>query len=125
MTAPPDYKELEEQIQTVRKEKEAAIESQEFEKAANLRDRERRLINEKKELEERWKNSDEGITVSIGEDEIAEVVAMWTGIPVTKLTEAETAEAPAHGGGAAQAGRRPGRGADGRLQGHPPRSRRA
>jgi ATP-dependent Clp protease ATP-binding subunit ClpC len=90
MTAPPDYKELEEQIQTVRKEKEAAIEAQEFEKAANLRDRERRLINEKKELEERWKNSEEGITVSIGEDEIAEVVAMWTGIPVTKLTEAET-----------------------------------
>jgi ATP-dependent Clp protease ATP-binding subunit ClpC len=90
MTAPPDYKELEEQIQTVRKEKEAAIEAQEFEKAANLRDRERRMINEKKELEERWKNSEEGITVSIGEDEIAEVVAMWTGIPVTKLTEAET-----------------------------------
>jgi ATP-dependent Clp protease ATP-binding subunit ClpC len=90
MTAPPDYRELEEKIQAVRKEKEAAIESQEFEKAANLRDRERRLINEKKELEERWKNSDEGIRAAIGEDEIAEVVAMWTGIPVVKLTEAET-----------------------------------
>jgi ATP-dependent Clp protease ATP-binding subunit ClpC len=92
MTAPPDYRELEEKIQAVRKEKEAAIESQEFEKAANLRDRERRLINEKKELEERWKNSDEGIRAAIGEDEIAEVVAMWTGIPVVKLTEAETAK---------------------------------
>jgi len=90
MTAPPDYKELEEKVQTVRKEKEAAIEGQEFEKAANLRDRERRLINEKKELEERWKNSEEGSRASIGEDEIAEVVAMWTGIPVVKLTEAET-----------------------------------
>ncbi len=90
MTAPPDYKELEEKIQTVRKEKEAAIEGQEFEKAANLRDRERRLINEKKELEERWKNSDEGARASIGEDEIADIVAMWTGIPVVKLTEAET-----------------------------------
>ncbi len=90
MTAPPDYRELEDKIQTVRKEKEAAIEGQEFEKAANLRDRERRLINEKKELEERWKNSEEGSKAYIGEDEIAEVVAMWTGIPVVKLTEAET-----------------------------------
>ncbi|GAB4249854.1 MAG: ATP-dependent Clp protease ATP-binding subunit [Thermoleophilia bacterium] len=90
MTAPPDYRELEEKIQAVRKEKEAAIEGQEFEKAANLRDRERRLINEKKELEERWKNSEEGSRACIGEDEIAEVVAMWTGIPVVKLTEAET-----------------------------------
>ncbi|MHB1345351.1 MAG: ATP-dependent Clp protease ATP-binding subunit [Thermoleophilia bacterium] len=90
MTAPPDYKELEDKVQTVRKEKEAAIEGQEFEKAANLRDRERRLINEKKELEERWKSSDEGARASIGEEEIAEVVAMWTGIPVVKLTEAET-----------------------------------
>ncbi|HZK49430.1 MAG TPA: ATP-dependent Clp protease ATP-binding subunit, partial [Thermoleophilia bacterium] len=90
MTAPPDYKELEDKIQAVRKEKEAAIEGQEFEKAANLRDRERRLINEKKELEERWKSSDEGSRASIGEEEIAEVVAMWTGIPVVKLTEAET-----------------------------------
>ncbi len=90
MTAPPDYKELEDKVQAVRKEKEAAIEGQEFEKAANLRDRERRLINEKKELEERWKGSDEGVRASIGEEEIAEVVAMWTGIPVVKLTEAET-----------------------------------
>jgi len=91
MTAPPDYRELEERIQTVRKEKEAAIEGQEFEKAANLRDRERRLINEKKEAEERWKSNDEeGVRAAIGEDEIAEIVAMWTGIPVVKLTEAET-----------------------------------
>ncbi len=91
MTAPPDYRELEERIQTVRKEKEAAIEAQEFEKAANLRDRERRLINEKKEMEERWKSNDEeGVRATIGEDEIAEIVAMWTGIPVVKLTEAET-----------------------------------
>ncbi|GAB4245513.1 MAG: ATP-dependent Clp protease ATP-binding subunit [Thermoleophilia bacterium] len=90
MTAPPDYRELEEKIQQVRKEKEAAIEAQEFEKAANLRDRERRLINEKKDLEEKWKSADEGMRATIGEDEIAEIVAMWTGIPVVKLTEAET-----------------------------------
>ena len=89
MTAPPDYKELEERIQSVRKEKEAAIENQEFEKAANLRDKERRLIQEKRELEERWRNSEEADRVAIGEDEIAQIVAMWTGIPVVKLTETE------------------------------------
>ena len=89
MTAPPDYKELEEQIQTVRKEKEGAIENQEFERAANLRDNERKLIQEKRELEERWRNSEEAERVAIGEDEIAEIVAMWTGIPVSKLTETE------------------------------------
>ncbi len=89
MTAPPDYKEAEERIQAVRKEKEAAIENQEFEKAANLRDKERRLIQEKRDLEERWRNSEEAEGVAIGEDEIAQIVAMWTGIPVVKLTETE------------------------------------
>src|SRR5690349_2138688 len=90
MTAPPTYRELEEEIETVRKEKEAAIEAQEFEKAANLRDKERRLTNKKRELEEAWKSSDEAEQAEIGEDEIADIVSMWTGIPVFKLTEAET-----------------------------------
>jgi ATP-dependent Clp protease ATP-binding subunit ClpC len=90
MTAPPSYRELEDQIGQMRKEKEAAIEAQEFEKAANLRDKERKLSHKKLELEEQWKTSDEGMRASIGEDEIAEIVSMWTGIPVVKLTEAET-----------------------------------
>ena len=90
MTAPPSYRELEEEIAAVRKEKEAAIEAQEFEKAANLRDKERKLSHKKLELEEQWKTSDEGMRASIGEDEIAEIVSMWTGIPVVKLTEAES-----------------------------------
>ncbi len=90
MTAPPSYKELEDEIAAVRKEKEAAIEAQEFEKAANLRDTERKLGHKKAELEEQWKTSDEGVQASIGEDEIAEIVSMWTGIPVFKLTEAES-----------------------------------
>ena len=90
MTAPPSYRELEEEIATVRKEKEAAIEAQEFEKAANLRDKERKLGHRKMELEEQWKADDEGMRASIGEDEIAEIVSMWTGIPVFKLTEAES-----------------------------------
>jgi ATP-dependent Clp protease ATP-binding subunit ClpC len=89
MTAPPSYRELEDEISSVRKEKEAAIEAQEFEKAANLRDRERKLSHKKLELEEQWK-SDEGMRASIGEDEIAEIVSMWTGIPVFKITEAES-----------------------------------
>jgi ATP-dependent Clp protease ATP-binding subunit ClpC len=90
MTAPPTYRELEDEIETVRKEKEAAIEAQEFEKAANLRDKERRLTNKKRELEEQWRNDDGGVRAEIGEEEIADIVSMWTGIPVFKLTEAET-----------------------------------
>ncbi len=90
MTAPPSYRELEEEISSVRKEKESAIEAQEFEKAANLRDTERKLSHKKLELEDAWKSSDEGMSASIGEDEIAEIVSMWTGIPVVKITEAES-----------------------------------
>jgi ATP-dependent Clp protease ATP-binding subunit ClpC len=90
MTAPPSYRDLEGEIATVRSEKEAAIEAQEFEKAANLRDKERKLSHKKLELEEQWKTSDEGMHASIGEDEVAEIVSMWTGIPVFKLTEAES-----------------------------------
>jgi ATP-dependent Clp protease ATP-binding subunit ClpC len=90
MTAPPTYRELEDEIDTVRKQKEGAIEAQEFEKAANLRDKERRLTNKKRELEEEWRNNDDAPRASIGEEEIADIVSMWTGIPVFKLTEAES-----------------------------------
>ena len=90
MTAPPQYRELESEIETVRKEKEAAIEAQEFEKAANLRDKERKLSNRKRELAEEWKNDEGREVVSIGEEEIADIVSMWTGIPVFKLTEGES-----------------------------------
>ena len=89
MTAPPSFRELEDEIETVRKDKEAAIEAQEFEKAANLRDTERRLTNKKRDMEEEWKAED-APRPSIGEEEIADIVSMWTGIPVFKLTEAET-----------------------------------
>src|SRR5919199_1448700 len=76
----------------LRRDKEAAIEAQEFEKAANLRDKERRLTNKKRELEDAWESGEGGERPSIGEEEIADIVAMWTGIPVFKLTEAETAK---------------------------------
>jgi ATP-dependent Clp protease ATP-binding subunit ClpC len=91
MTSPPIYRELEEEIEETRRSKEAAIEAQEFEKAANLRDQERKLTNKKRELEEQWERGEgEHERPSIGEEEIADIVSMWTGIPVFKLTEAET-----------------------------------
>ena len=91
MAAPPAQRELEDEIERVRKEKEAAIEGQDFELAANLRDQERKLASEKREAEESW-TAGEGLEEqpSIGEEEIADIVSMWTGIPVFKLTEAES-----------------------------------
>jgi ATP-dependent Clp protease ATP-binding subunit ClpC len=90
MTAPPRYRELEDEIEKVRKDKEEAIESQEFEKAASLRDKERKLTQKKRELEESWQADESVEQPEIGEDEIADIVSMWTGIPVFKLTEAES-----------------------------------
>jgi ATP-dependent Clp protease ATP-binding subunit ClpC len=90
MTSPPSNRELEEEIEGTRRQKEAAIEAQEFEKAAALRDKERKLTNRKRELEEEWESGESGERPSIGEEEIADIVSMWTGIPVFKLTEAET-----------------------------------
>src|SRR5213595_685896 len=90
MSAPPRYRELEEEIEKVRKDKEDSIENQEFEKAASLRDRERKLTQKKRELEEEWRSQEQIEQPSIGEDEIADIVSMWTGIPVFKLTEAES-----------------------------------
>jgi ATP-dependent Clp protease ATP-binding subunit ClpC len=90
MSQPPVYRELEEEIEETRRAKEAAIEAQEFEKAANLRDTERQLTNKKRELEDEWSSGEGGERPEVGEDEIADIVAMWTGIPVFKLTEAET-----------------------------------
>jgi ATP-dependent Clp protease ATP-binding subunit ClpC len=91
MSAPPRYRELEEEIETVRKEKEASIEAQEFEKAAALRDKERKLSQKRKELEESWREDEDAAEQpEVGEEEIADIVSMWTGIPVFKLTEAES-----------------------------------
>jgi ATP-dependent Clp protease ATP-binding subunit ClpC len=90
MTSPPANRELEEQIESTRREKEAAIEAQEFEKAAALRDKERKYTHRKRELEEEWEAGETHERPAIGEEEIAEIVSMWTGIPVFKLTEAET-----------------------------------
>src|SRR6059036_3442445 len=90
MSQPPVYRDLEEEIEETRRNKEAAIEAQEFEKAANLRDSERQLTNRKRELEDQWAAGEGGERPEVGEEEIADIVSMWTGIPVFKLTEAET-----------------------------------
>jgi ATP-dependent Clp protease ATP-binding subunit ClpC len=90
MSAPPVYRDLEEEVEKTRREKEAAIEAQEFEKAANLRDTERQLTTRKRQLEDEWSEGDSSERPDVGEEEIADIVSMWTGIPVFKLTEAET-----------------------------------
>src|SRR6201746_814827 len=90
MSTPPVYRDLEEEIESTRREKEAAIEAQEFEKAANLRDQERQLTTRKRQLEDEWAEGENGERPVVGEEEIADIVSMWTGIPVFKLTEAET-----------------------------------
>jgi ATP-dependent Clp protease ATP-binding subunit ClpC len=90
MSAPPVYRDLEEEVEKTRREKESAIEAQEFEKAANLRDTERQLTTRKRQLEDEWSEGDSSERPDVGEEEIADIVSMWTGIPVFKLTEAET-----------------------------------
>jgi ATP-dependent Clp protease ATP-binding subunit ClpC len=90
MSAPPVYRDLEEEVEKTRREKESAIEAQEFEKAANLRDAERQLTTRKRQLEDEWSEGDSAERPDVGEEEIADIVSMWTGIPVFKLTEAET-----------------------------------
>jgi ATP-dependent Clp protease ATP-binding subunit ClpC len=92
MTAPPDVREVEERLRAVRQEKEAAIEAQEFEKAASLRDKEKQVLAEKRTIEELWLAPEKSRVVEVTEEQVADIVSMWTGIPVTALTEAETAK---------------------------------
>jgi ATP-dependent Clp protease ATP-binding subunit ClpC len=90
MTAPPDVREVDEKIAEVRMKKESAIDAQDFERAAGLRDEERRLLEEKARREREWKSGEMDILSEVDEEEIAEVLSTWTGIPVFKLTEEET-----------------------------------
>jgi len=92
MTAPPELRELDEKIAEVRRNKEAAIDDQDFEKAASLRDEESKLSDERKAKEEAWKGGASDEIAEVGDQEIAEVLAMSTGIPVVRLTQTETAK---------------------------------
>ena len=91
MTAPPELREFDDKIAKVRKEKESAIDGQDFEKAAALRDTEKNLMLEKADREKTWKAGDLDMVTEVDEELIAEVLSIATGIPVFKLTEEETA----------------------------------
>ncbi|MGX1767565.1 ATP-dependent Clp protease ATP-binding subunit [Dietzia sp. NPDC055343] len=90
MTAPPDLRDFDEKIAEARREKESAIDAQDFEKAAGLRDTEKKLIAERSEREKQWRAGDMDVAAVVDEEQIAEVLGNWTGIPVFKLTEEET-----------------------------------
>ena len=88
--APPDVKALEEEIERLGKEKEAAVISQEYEKAAQYRDQEKQKREELNKLTDEWKNQTTTETKVVTEEEIAKIVSNWTGVPVTKLQEEDT-----------------------------------
>src|ERR1700709_2696615 len=90
MTAPPDLREFDDRIAGIRREKEAAIDAQDFEKGASPADKEKTLLSEKAEREKQWKAGDMDVVAEVDDEQIAEVLANWTGIPVFKLTEEET-----------------------------------
>ncbi len=88
-TQPDNLKELEEQIESTKNEKEEAIRVQEFEKAATLRDKEKTLREKLSKEQEKWNDKNKRNVVEISNEDIAEVIARWTGIPVKKLTQDE------------------------------------
>src|SRR5881398_2429344 len=90
LSAPPELREFDDKIAGVRSQKEAAIEDQDFEKAASLRDEEKNLLGERLRLEKQWRAGDVAASGTVDEGIIAEVLAQATGIPVFKLTEEET-----------------------------------
>ena len=89
--APAELKELEEKIANAEAEKDEAINSQEFERAAALRDSENKLKDEYKQAKENWRRESSHSGGEVGEEEIAEIVSSWTGVPVAQLTEEESA----------------------------------
>ena len=92
MATPPDYKAIEDEIARVRKDKELAIEKQNFEQAKGFREKEEELLARKAAKEQEWRAEGVDLFDVVDEEVIAEVLANWTGIPVYKLTEEETAK---------------------------------
>ncbi len=89
-TAPPDMKEQQERMDALNKETEEAVAHEDFEKAARLRDQKKGLQNEMNQRRIEWEQSLNSKVEVVGEDEVAEIVGAWTGIPVTRLTEDES-----------------------------------
>ena len=92
MQTPPDYRELENEIAEVTRKKKEAVEQQDFEAAGQLRDREKELLSQKESRDTEMKASGVDLFDEVDEESIAEVLSLWTGIPVYKLTEEETAK---------------------------------
>ena len=92
METPPDYKEIEDALAKVTEDKKAAVESQDFELAGSLRDREKELLGDKEQLEIEIKAKGVDLFDEVDEEAVADVLSVWTGIPVYKLTEQETAK---------------------------------
>lgn len=90
MVAPPDVKKMEEELETITQEKEDAIRVQDFEKAAQLRDREKEIKEKLDNIKTDWKTQKQASTLTVGEDQIAAVVAKWTNIPAERLTQKES-----------------------------------
>jgi ATP-dependent Clp protease ATP-binding subunit ClpC len=90
LIVPPDIKKLEEKVESLRKEKESYIKSQDFEKAASLRDQERIARQELEQLNQSWSQTKDKTRPELGEEEIAKIVAQWTGIPIFRLEEKES-----------------------------------
>ena len=90
MNTPPEYKEIESEIADVVRQKKVAVEEQQFEEAGRLRDREKELLAKREEVEAEIKASGTDLFDEVDEEAVAEVLSLWTGIPVYKLTEEET-----------------------------------
>ena len=90
MTAPPELRDLDEKIAEIKRAKESAIDDQDYEKAAALRDEEKTLTEQRRAKESEWRDGSRDAIAEVGENDIAEVLAMSTGIPVFKLTQTES-----------------------------------
>src|SRR3712207_5326183 len=90
-SAPPELRAAQRELDRVTKEKDAAINSQDYEGAASLRDSEATAKEQVDQLRTAWQSGLEGDTPKVSEEDIAQVVAMWTGIPVTRIAEEESA----------------------------------
>ncbi len=86
---PPDLKELERKLEEIKKEKDSAVQSQEFEKAAAFRDKEQKLRTKLDKTKNIWEENQGRADIEVAVEDVAHVIAAWTGIPVQKLTEAE------------------------------------
>jgi len=89
LIVPPEIKVLEGKVESIRKEKESFIKSQDFEKAAALRDQERQARQELEQHNKEWSQAKDKMRPEVGEEEIAKIVAQWTGIPIFRLEEKE------------------------------------